>query len=362
MSSARNVTTDDGDQNEWNECISSPVNCVMWNAIMDTSATEYARCVFLFHYKRVEANDLFLRLFFTPPPKKTTEMIWTDWTEAESTQYTLKVINCWVSEVKPFPLLVCQTIIRPQDDTEQRVSPSLTSRKRFTPLRHPVQRRVQPEHIWADHVEIRECVLKTGKMGYRGGKYLFILQFITLKHAHWGLTKYLTMGANQLFPVALRRDWKSVIPSVRLTGEEGSSIFCHHVCQRQQNVLINANGLCVCLCVSARVYATHRKGVSPCCLSLLKEIEIDEHTVLIHTIHSVYSFPQVFSQSHRILLHGRGSFQRTWRKQFKKSKIACVEVLNSRVIAAVEELQILRHYVIGFLTFYLLDFIISFKF
>lgn len=254
-----------------------------------------------------------------------TEMIWSNWTEAEWTQYTPKVINCWVPKVKTLkrsPRLVCQTIIRPQDDTEQRVSPSPTSQKRFIPLRHPVQRRVQPEHIWADHVEIHECVLKTEKGGYRGGKYLFILLFITLKHAHGGLTKYLTMGANQLFPVALCRDWKSVIPSARLTGEEGSSIFCHHVCQRQQNVLINANGLCVCLCVSACVYAMHQKGVSPCCLSLLKEIEIDEHAVLIHTIHSVYSFPQVFSQSHRILLHGRGSFQRTWRKQFKKSKTA----------------------------------------
>lgn len=105
--------------------------------------------------------------------------------------------------------------------------------------------------------------LKLRRGGYRGGKYLFILQFISLKHAHWGLTKYLTMGANQLFPVALRRDRKSVIPGARLTGEGGSSIFCQHVCQRQQNVLINANGLCVCLCVSACVYATHQKGVSP---------------------------------------------------------------------------------------------------
>lgn len=42
--------------------------------------------------------------------------------------------------------------------------------------------------------------------------------------------------------------------------------------------------VCVCVC------ALYQKGVSPSCLSVFKEIAIDEHTVLMQTIIlSIYS-------------------------------------------------------------------------
>lgn len=38
-----------------------------------------------------------------------------------------------------------------------------------------------------------------------------------------------------------------------------SIFFCHHVCQEQQSVLINANGLCVYVCVSVSVHVLDQK-------------------------------------------------------------------------------------------------------
>ncbi len=75
----------------------------------------------------------------------------------------------------------------------------------------------------------------------------------------------------------------------------------------RESVLINANGLCecvrVCVCVSVSVHVLYQNGLSPSCLSVFKEIAIDEphcskgpHAVLkaVHSINADNNFVHLF--------------------------------------------------------------------